>query len=130
MSSGCAALWRRRMTKRPRSQPRARRSFESSGGHQPGRPGPPGWPRCPERGGDHVDHGYGSEFEDVIPFGGGDEVQTVAWQDHPSRTPANCAGAARRRLAWGVLDRLLEEPSLEIVAVSGTSAGAMNAAVL
>src|ERR1700758_4692171 len=31
---------------------------------------------------------------------------------------------------WGVLDRLLEEERLEIVAISGTSAGAMNAVVL
>lgn len=31
---------------------------------------------------------------------------------------------------WGALDRLLEEPWLEIDGISGTSAGAMNAAVL
>ena len=31
---------------------------------------------------------------------------------------------------WGVLDRLLEEPWLGIDGISGTSAGAMNAAVL
>jgi NTE family protein len=31
---------------------------------------------------------------------------------------------------WGVLDRLLEEPWLRIDGISGTSAGAMNAAVL
>src|SRR6201991_3733525 len=31
---------------------------------------------------------------------------------------------------WGVLDRLLEEPWIKIDAISGTSAGAMNAAVL
>lgn len=31
---------------------------------------------------------------------------------------------------WGVLDRLLQEERLDIVAVSGTSAGAINAAVL
>jgi NTE family protein len=30
---------------------------------------------------------------------------------------------------WGVLDRLLEEPWLRIDGISGTSAGAMNAAV-
>lgn len=39
-------------------------------------------------------------------------------------------GGSHGAFTWGVLDRLLEEPSLEIVAVSGTSAGAMNAAVL
>ncbi len=39
-------------------------------------------------------------------------------------------GGSHGAFTWGVLDRLLEEPSLEILAVSGTSAGAMNAAVL
>jgi len=33
-------------------------------------------------------------------------------------------------LTWGALDRLLEEPWLRIDGISGTSAGAMNAAVL
>jgi NTE family protein len=31
---------------------------------------------------------------------------------------------------WGVLDRLLEVPQLRIAGISGTSAAAMNAAVL
>ena len=39
-------------------------------------------------------------------------------------------GGSHGAFTWGVLDRLLEEPSLEIVAVSGTSAGAMNAGML
>ena len=39
-------------------------------------------------------------------------------------------GGAHGAFAWGVLDRLLEEPWLRIEAISGTSAGAMNAAVL
>src|SRR5690348_16899037 len=39
-------------------------------------------------------------------------------------------GGSHGAFTWGVLDRLLEEPSVEIVAVSGTSAGAMNAGVL
>jgi NTE family protein len=39
-------------------------------------------------------------------------------------------GGAHGAFAWGVLDRLLEEPWLEIDGISGTSAGAMNAAVL
>jgi NTE family protein len=39
-------------------------------------------------------------------------------------------GGAHGAFAWGVLDRLLEEPWLEIEGISGTSAGAMNAAVL
>jgi NTE family protein len=39
-------------------------------------------------------------------------------------------GGAHGAFAWGVLDRLLEEPWLRIDGISGTSAGAMNAAVL
>jgi NTE family protein len=39
-------------------------------------------------------------------------------------------GGAHGAYTWGVLDRLLEEPWLRIEGVSGTSAGAMNAAVL
>jgi len=39
-------------------------------------------------------------------------------------------GGSHGAFTWGVLDRLLEEPWLPIVAISGTSAGAMNAAVL
>jgi NTE family protein len=39
-------------------------------------------------------------------------------------------GGAHGAQTWGVLDRLLEEPELRIVGISGTSAGAMNAVVL
>ena len=39
-------------------------------------------------------------------------------------------GGSHGAFTWGVLDRLLEEPRLEIAGISGTSAGAMNAAVL
>jgi NTE family protein len=39
-------------------------------------------------------------------------------------------GGAHGAFSWGVLDRLLEEPWFEIDGVSGTSAGAMNAAVM
>ena len=39
-------------------------------------------------------------------------------------------GGSHGAFTWGVLDRLLEEPWLKIEAVSGTSAGAMNAAVM
>lgn len=39
-------------------------------------------------------------------------------------------GGSHGAFTWGVLDRLLEEPRLRIEAISGTSAGAMNAAVL
>jgi NTE family protein len=39
-------------------------------------------------------------------------------------------GGSHGAFTWGVLDRLLEEPWLKIEAISGTSAGAMNGAVL
>jgi NTE family protein len=39
-------------------------------------------------------------------------------------------GGSHGAFTWGVLDRLLEEDWLHIAAISGTSAGAMNAAVL
>ena len=39
-------------------------------------------------------------------------------------------GGSHGAFTWGVLDRLLEESWLKIEAISGTSAGAMNAAVL
>jgi NTE family protein len=57
----------------------------------------------------------------------------------PPRTPkkrclpidlALQGGGSHGAFTWGVLDRLLEEQWLRIEAISGTSAGAMNAAVL
>ena len=39
-------------------------------------------------------------------------------------------GGSHGAFTWGVLDRLLEEPWFHIAAISGTSAGAMNAAIL
>ena len=39
-------------------------------------------------------------------------------------------GGAHGAFTWGVLDRLLEEEDIDIVGISGTSAGAMNAAVM
>src|SRR5215471_3222962 len=39
-------------------------------------------------------------------------------------------GSAHGAFTWGVLDRLLEEPQIEVEGVSATSAGAMNAAVM
>lgn len=49
------------------------------------------------------------------------------------RLPVDLAlqgGGSHGAFAWGVLDRLLEEPRIRIDGISGTSAGAMNAAVL
>jgi NTE family protein len=53
----------------------------------------------------------------------------------PTREPVSVdlalqGGGSHGAFTWGVLERLLEEPWLRIVAISGTSAGAMNAAVL
>ena len=39
-------------------------------------------------------------------------------------------GGAHGAFTWGVLDRLLQEPELEITGISGTSAGALNGAAL
>ena len=39
-------------------------------------------------------------------------------------------GGAHGAYTWGVLDRLLEDEEIEIAAISGTSAGALNAAAL
>src|SRR4051794_36046102 len=39
-------------------------------------------------------------------------------------------GGSLGAFSWGVLDRLLDEPTIRIGAVSGASAGAMNAAML
>ncbi|EFI51359.1 MULTISPECIES: patatin-like phospholipase family protein [Afipia] len=39
-------------------------------------------------------------------------------------------GGSHGAFTWGVLDRFLDEPWLQIAGISGTSAGAMNAAVL
>jgi len=39
-------------------------------------------------------------------------------------------GGAHGAFTWGVLDALLDDPCIEIEAISGTSAGAMNAVIL
>src|ERR1700732_5054456 len=39
-------------------------------------------------------------------------------------------GGSHGAFTWGVLDRLIEEPWLRIDGISGTSAGAMNAALV
>ncbi len=50
-----------------------------------------------------------------------------------TRLPIDLAlqgGGSHGAFTWGVLDRLLEDDTLEIAAISGTSAGAMNAVAL
>ena len=39
-------------------------------------------------------------------------------------------GGAHGAFTWGVIDRILEEPQIDIIGITGTSAGAMNAVVL
>ena len=39
-------------------------------------------------------------------------------------------GGAHGAFTWGVLDRILEDERIEIAAISGTSAGALNGAAL
>jgi NTE family protein len=53
-------------------------------------------------------------------------------RDVPTRRIALAlqGGGSHGAFTWGVLDRLLIEPSFEIVGISGTSAGAMNAGIL
>jgi NTE family protein len=52
---------------------------------------------------------------------------------HPESTVLHLAlqgGGAHGAFTWGVLDRLLDEPGVEIGRISGTSAGALNGAAL
>ncbi|HMP10516.1 patatin-like phospholipase family protein [Hydrogenophaga sp.] len=51
-------------------------------------------------------------------------------QEHQLIDLALQGGGSHGAFTWGVLDRLLQEESLEIAGVSGTSAGAMNAVAL
>lgn len=75
-------------------------------------------------------------IEDLVTGGEGDAPQQFA---APAAAPArgprriNLAlqgGGAHGAFTWGVLDRLLEDPDIEIAAISGCSAGALNAAAL
>lgn len=55
------------------------------------------------------------------------------WRREPAPRPVALAlqgGGAHGAFTWGVLDELLQQPDLRIEALSGTSAGAMNAIVL
>src|SRR3954465_4418338 len=58
-------------------------------------------------------------------------VQTpVARQDVRPLTVALEGGGSLGAFGWGVLDRLVDAPGIQIKAVSGASAGAINAAML
>jgi NTE family protein len=59
--------------------------------------------------------------------------RTKPARTRPSRNRIAVAlqgGGSHGAFTWGALDRLLDEPSFEIVGISGTSAGAMNAGIL
>src|SRR6476469_10191861 len=58
------------------------------------------------------------------------QTKTVTTRDPMLVDLALQGGGSHGAFTWGVLDRLLEEPWLGIDGISGTSAGAMNAAVL
>jgi NTE family protein len=68
----------------------------------------------------------------MIGWEKGMQTERLANQEHATKriTLALQGGGSHGAFTWGVLDRLLEEPALEIEAISGTSAGAMNGAVL
>lgn len=65
-------------------------------------------------------------------------AQTGASRKRPARSTTETrlvdlalqGGGSHGAFTWGVLDRLLEEQGFTLEAISGTSAGAMNAAVL
>lgn len=60
-------------------------------------------------------------------------MPNVRRDDRKDPLPVDLAlqgGGAHGAFTWGVLDRVLEERSIRIEGISGTSAGAMNAAVL
>jgi len=68
-----------------------------------------------------------------------DAISEHAFDAMPNFTPGGAGrpvtiglqgGGAHGAFEWGVLDRLLDVPELRIAAVSGVSAGAMNAAML
>ncbi len=65
--------------------------------------------------------------------GPAEEAKRASKATGPVIKPINLAlqgGGAHGAFTWGVLDRLLEDGRIAIEGISGTSAGAMNAAVL
>jgi len=71
-----------------------------------------------------------AERLDVTPEQAEDEFQARRAARKPLLVDlALQGGGAHGAFTWGVLDRLLEEPWMVVEAISGTSAGAMNAAL-
>jgi NTE family protein len=76
-----------------------------------------------------------------LTISGGGDASEESWQGSTAgrkKSPVSSkkialalqGGGSHGAFTWGVLDRLLEEPSLEIEALTGTSAGAMNAVLV
>ena len=74
----------------------------------------------------------------VWPRGGSDRPKVVKCQGPDGRAApgrrkvalALQGGGSHGAFTWGVLDRLLDDATIDIIGVTGTSAGAMNGAVL
>lgn len=66
----------------------------------------------------------------ALSSAGTSESALVAKRSRHRVAVALQGGGSHGAFTWGVLDRLLQETSFEIVGISGTSAGAMNAGVL
>src|SRR4051812_15591897 len=101
--------------------------------HPSGHRGPPPRPELlgPTAGDDHPDPRFaGNSMNAVPPIISSRLPQDVSSITARPVTLALQGGGALGAFSWGVLDRLLDEPRLRITAISGASAGAMNAAML
>src|ERR1700745_3972546 len=67
---------------------------------------------------------------DMIGKASSAEAQHAAAPGRRKVALALQGGGSHGAFTWGVLDRLLDDETIEITGVTGTSAGAMNAAVL
>jgi NTE family protein len=75
--------------------------------------------------------GKGAGAEGVPPIEGMPAAPAVSRPAQPHRVNlALQGGGTHGAFTWGVLLRLLEEESIEVAAISGTSAGAINGAAL
>jgi NTE family protein len=59
-----------------------------------------------------------------------DPIPPIDWTGKKKVNLALQGGGSHGAFTWGVLDLLLEDARLDIEAITGTSAGAMNAVVL
>ncbi len=92
--------------------------------------------------GSHITNGKAADGTgDTVDSSGGsgsgsgafDPAHPFAWPRDPGKKRIGLAlqgGGAHGAFTWGVIDKILEDGRIEIDAISGTSAGAMNAVVL